>query len=345
MSKARVTIKDLAKQLNISTSTVSRALADRWDVNPETRKAVMELAEKLKYKPNPISLSLKSNQSMTVGIIVPEFVNSYFAKVIMGVQSVLEPKGYSILITQSGESCDNELRNLKALESRMVDGIIISVTQETQNTDYFSDLVEQNFPIVFFNRICSNITVSHVVIDEYKWAFSTVQHLIDQGYKRIAHLAGPENLILSQQRKKGYIDALTANDLPLRDEYIITTGVMMERGVMAAHIIIEMKEKPDAVFAINDHVAIGFMKTLQKNGLRIPKDIAVAGFSESQSALIIEPNLTSVEQPTYEIGEAAAKLLLEQINHNKIEKDRMPVKSLILDAKLNIRESTLRSDG
>ena len=208
MSKSRITIKDLARELNISTSTVSRALADKWDVNPETRKAVLELAEKMNYHPNPISLSLKQNQTMSIGVIVPEFINSFFAEVIMGIQSVMNPKGYHILISQSNESADIEFTNLKAMEEKMVDGIIISVTQDTRATEYFKTLREKNLPIVFFNRIAPEVSAYNVIIDDYKWAFTAVEHLIKEGYKRIAHLAGPENLFLSKERKRGYIDAL-----------------------------------------------------------------------------------------------------------------------------------------
>lgn len=343
MSKSRTTIKDIAHALNISTSTVSRALGDRWDVNPETRKAVLELVKKLNYRPNPNSINLKLKQSMTIGVVVPEFVNSYFAKVIMGIQNVLETKGYSILITQSGESSTTELKNLIALENRMVDGLIVSVTQETMNTDYFLELINQNFPIVFFNRVCPSITASKVVIDEYKWAFNVVEHLIEQGYKKIAHLAGPENLTLSQLRKKGYTDALKKHKISVNKDFIIPTGVLQEQGVVAARQILEMTDRPDAIFAINDSVAIGLMKTLQKSNIKIPDDIAVAGFSESQTALIIEPNLTSVEQPTYEIGQETANLLLEQIIANKNKTETAIVKTILLEAKLNLRESTLRN--
>ena len=283
MSKPRVTIKDLAKELKISTSTVSRALCDKWDVNPETRKAVLELAEKWNYKPNPISLSLKQSQSMFIGVIVPEFVNSFFSEVIMGIQSVLNPEGYHVLIMQSNESHENELRNMKALEAQMVDGFLISVTQESENTSYFSDLIRNNFPVVFFNRISAELSAPHVVIDDYKWAFAAVEHLI-----------------------------------------------------------LEMEKMPDGIFAVNDPVAIGAMKTLQKNKIRIPEDMAVVGFSESKEAFIVEPNLTSVEQPTFEMGRNAAQLLLEQIKHNVNNEDKMLSKSVILDAKLNIRESSLR---
>lgn len=341
MSKSRVTIKDLARELKISTSTISRALGDKWDVNPETRKAVMELAEKWNYKPNPISLSLKQSQSMFIGVIVPEFVNSFFSEVIMGIQSVLNPEGYHVLIMQSNESHENELRNMQALEAKMVDGFLISVTQESENSSYFSDLIENNFPVVFFNRICAHLNAPHVIIDDCRWAFLAVEHLIQQGCKRIVHLAGPADLLIAQQRKSGYIDALRKYNLPVDDGLIIDCGIMMEKGIMAAHGILEMKELPDAIFAVNDPVAIGAMKTLQKNHIRIPYDIAVVGFSESKEALIVEPNLTSIEQPTFEMGRSAAQLLLEQIKHNHSHEDKMLSKSIILDAKLNRRESSL----
>ena len=342
MSKPRVTIKDLAKELKISTSTISRALCDKWDVNPETRKAVLELAEKWNYKPNPISLSLKQSQSMFIGVIVPEFVNSFFSEVIMGIQSVLNPEGYHVLIMQSNESHENELRNMKALEAQMVDGFLISVTQESENTSYFSDLIWNNFPVVFFNRICAELSAPHVVIDDYKWAFAAVEHLIQQGCRRIVHLAGSEDLLIAQKRKNGYMDALRKYGLLVEESLIIDCGIMMEKGIMAAHQILEMEKIPDGIFAVNDPVAIGAMKTLQKNKIRIPEDMAVVGFSESKEAFIVEPNLTSVEQPTFEMGRNAAQLLLEQIKHNVNNEDKMLSKSVILDAKLNIRESSLR---
>lgn len=340
MNKPRVTIKDIARELKISTSTVSRALADKWDVNPETRKAVLELAEKLNYTPNPISLSLKQQHSMSIGVVIPEFIHSFFPEVIMGIQSVLEPAGYHILISQSNESYERELGNLKALEARMVDGFIVSITKETENMEYFSYLKEKNIPLVFFNRIYKDLSASCVIIDDYKWAFNAVEHLIRQGCKRIAHLSGPDNLLLSQQRMKGYLDALAKYGLTKDEELIIPTGVMMEKGVMAAYHILEMKERPDAIFAVNDPVAIGAMKTLQKHGVMIPDDIAVVGFTESRMAMIVEPNLTSVEQPTFEMGRLAADLLLEQLRNTQEEK--LAPKIITLDAKLNIRESSRR---
>ena len=341
MTKQRTTIKDIAKALNLSTSTVSRALADRWDVNPETRKTVLELAEKLQYRPNPFSLSLKQKQSFSVGVIIPEFVNEFFPEVIMGIQSVLEPKGYQLLISQSNESADVELKNLKALETKMVDGFLVSITKETKDMEYFKHLVDNHIPIIFFNRIGKDLPISHVIIDDYKWAFLAVEHLIEQGCKRIAHLAGPESLSISQNRLQGYTDALKKHGIAYDEKLIIPCGLMMETGIMGAMKIIEMAELPDGIFAIDDPVAIGAMKTLKKNGIKIPEDIAIAGFTESKMAMIIEPNLTTVEQPTYEMGKTAAKLLLEQMSSN----NEVPQRIITLEAKLNIRESSLTKNN
>lgn len=340
MSKQRITIKDIARELKISTSTVSRALADKWDVNPDTRKAVMELAEKWNYRPNPISLSLKQQQSMLIGVVIPEFINSFFPEVIMGIESVLRPEGYQIVISQSNESYENELSNLKMLESKMVDAFLISVTKETKNVDYFNHLIDSRIPVVFFNRICPDLQAPAVVIDDYKWAFLAVEHLIKEGRRRIVHLSGQENLQLSKDRKQGYIDALKKHGIPVDESLIIPAGVMMEMGIMGAYKILEMATLPDAIFAINDPIAIGAMKTLQKQGVRVPEDIAVVGFTESKMALIVEPNLTTVEQPTFEMGKAAAELLLEQIR-NRDEEKKSPFKRIVLDARLNVRESSV----
>ena len=338
MTKQRTTIKDIAKALNLSTSTVSRALADRWDVNPETRKAVLELAERLQYRPNPFSLSLKKQQSLSVGVIIPEFINSFFfLEVLIGIQSVLEPKGYLLLISHSNESAEVELKNMKALEAKMVDGFLVSITRETKDMEYFKHLVDNKTPIVFFNRMGKDLPVSHVNIDDYKWALHAVEHLIEQGCKRIVHLAGPESLGLVQERLRGYTAALKKHGI-YDEKLIIPCGLLMETGIMGAMKIMEMDELPDGVFAVNDFVAIGAMKTLKKKGIKIPEDMAIVGFSESKMAMIIEPNLTSVEQPTFEIGKAAAELLLEQMSSN----NEVPQRIITLEAKLNIRESSLK---
>lgn len=340
MTKMRATIKDIAKELKISTSTVSRALADRWDVNSETKKAVLDLAKRWNYKPNPMSKRLQEQHSKLIGVVVPEFINSFFAEVVIGIESILQPEGFNILLMQSNESHTCELNNLNILEGQMVDGIIVSVCHETENSKKYASLQANNYPIVFFNRICTNIVAPHVIIDDYKWAYKAVEHLIKQGARRIAHLAGPDSLIVSKSRKRGYYDALKDYNMPTDEKLIIPCGLKMEEGIMATYKLLEMEDKPDGIFAFNDPIAIGAMKTISKCGYKIPIDISIAGFSQSQMAMIIEPNLTSVEQPTFEMGKVAAELMLEQIR--KRNEETISSRTVVLDAIFNIRDSSLK---
>lgn len=335
MSK-RPTIKDIAQVLNISTSTVSRALTDHWDVNPETRKAVLDVAEQLNYNPNPRSLSLRNGQSHIIGVVMPEFVNSYFAEILIGMQRVLFAKGYSILIAQSNESAEIEEKNLKLFERNMVDGIMISMAKDSSNTAYYEHLIKKEVPVVFFNRVPEDMSIPKVIVDDRTWAFKATEHLIQQGCRRIAHFAGSDNLSVSRERKLGYISALKKYGLKVDESLIIETGVLMEAGQNAAMKLLKMEQLPDGLFAVTDPVAIGAMKGLMKNGVRIPQDIAVIGFTESPYATIIEPNLSSVRQPTFDIGSTSARLLLDQLSEIKPASQ-----TIILDASLIIRESSL----
>lgn len=335
----RTTIKDIAKELNLSTSTVSRALNDRWDINPQTRERVLEAARRLNYKPNLMSLGLKRSQTYTIGVIIPEFVNSFFAEVINGINSVLQDQNYQLLICQSNESWQTEQNNIRFLESRYVDGYIVSVSHDEANRDYYLAMLEKGTPVVFFNRICEGVPAPKVIVDDHKWAYEATYHLIRQGCRRIAHLMGPDNLSVSTHRLSGYLDAIKSYGLAMDDDLVVPCGIFLEDGEAAAMRILQMSEKPDGIFAVNDPAAIGAMKVLKRHGVRIPEDIAVIGFSESPMATVIEPNLSSVAQPTFEIGASAARLVLEWI-----QSERIPRTSQIkLDATLNIRESSLKS--
>lgn len=335
--KRYATIKDIAKELNISTSTVSRALADRWDVKPETRAKVLETAERLNYRPNVLAKNLLSQRTGTIGIIIPEFVNSFFPKVIMGIQEVLYKENYRMLITQSSESHEEELANLHLLENSMVEGIIISVTREGSNSEEYQRIINSGIPIVFFNRVCEATEASKVIIDDRTMAFRAVEHLIQSGYKRIAHFSGPVKLQLTTERKAGYLDAFEKYGLPVDESLIIETGVLMEKGIYAMRKLLDSSGSlPDAIFAFNDPIAIGAMKVIKEAGLRIPQDIALVGFSEDVMATIVEPQLTTVLQPMYEMGKQAAILLLEQIRVSKLAKP----KTICLEAQLNIRASS-----
>lgn len=333
-----VTIKDVAKKLNCSVSTISRAFNDKYDIRKETRDHILSIAKEMGYSPNPMAKSLLKQCSNQIGVVVPEFINAFFPEVIIGIQEVFINKGYQVLIMQSNESHITELENIKTLENNMVDGMIISLSLETKNVDYYKDLIKQGFPLVFFNRVSNELETSKVLFDDYKWAFFATEHLIYQGYKKIFHLGGPAGLVISQNRKNGFIDALRKHKIPFDESSIIETGFMISDGERVMEKLIVENNLPEAIFAVNDPSAIGAMKMLKKHGYKIPEDVALLGFTESKLAELIDPPLTSVAQPTKEIGRTAAKLLLEQIESKGI----FIPQTVILNGRLNVRESSMK---
>lgn len=333
-----ITIKDVAKRLNCSVSTVSRAFNDKYDIRKDTRDLILATAKEMGYSPNPIAKSLLKQCSNQIGIVVPEFINSFFPEVIIGIQEVLLKKGYQVLIMQSGESHQMELENIKTLENNMVDGMIISLSLETKNVDYLKNLVSQGFPLVLFNRVSNELETSKVIIDDYKWAFFATEHLIYQGHKKIFHFAGPGGMMFSQNRRNGFIDAHRKHKLPFSEKNVIETGLMISDGERVMEKLINENNLPEAIFAVNDPTAIGAIKTLKKHGYKIPGDVAIVGFTESKLAELIDPPLTSVAQPTHEIGKTAARLLLEQIESKGI----FVPQTVVLNGRLNVRESSMK---
>jgi LacI family transcriptional regulator len=333
-----ITIKDVAKALNVSISTVSRAFNDKYDIRKETRDLILEKAKEMGYHPNPIAKKLLSQCSYNIGVVVPEFINPFFPEVIIGIQDVLFKAGYQVLIMQSNESATIELENIKALENNMVDGIILSITHETSNIEHYKKLNDDGFPLVMFNRVTDEINVPKVIFDDYKWAFFATEHLIYQGYKKILHLSGPKVLGLTQQRILGFSDALKKHRFPVNPELIIETGLMIADGERVIQKLIDNNNLPEAIFCVNDMTAIGAMKKLKQNGYKIPEDVALAGFTETKTAELLEPQLTSVAQPTFEMGQIAAKLMLEKIN----SKGNFIPQKIVLNGRLNIRDSSVK---
>jgi LacI family transcriptional regulator/LacI family repressor for deo operon, udp, cdd, tsx, nupC, and nupG len=340
MKKHQVTIIDIARELNISKSTVSRALHGHQDINEQTKKKVLELASKLDYQPNLLATSLVMSKSYTVGMVVPEFLTPFFPSVIMGAQEVMSKAGYNVMICQSNESYEMEVANTKALLASRVDGILASVTRETRNFDHFQALHRKGIPLVFFNRVCEELDVSKVVVDDYEGAFVAVEHLIVTGRKRIAHLAGPDSLIISRSRLKGYIDALQKYGLPVEDELIIPYDLTPEKATIYVKHLLDLPNPPDALFAINDPTAIAAMLVIKDKGWRIPQDIAVVGFSNDPSSALIEPGLTTVAQPVFDIGREAARLFLEQTD---MDPENYQPQTRVLPTKLIVRGSSVRA--
>jgi DNA-binding LacI/PurR family transcriptional regulator len=334
---APATIKDLAKELNLSASTVSRALRDHPDISPLTKKRVISLANKLDYHPDSIAQSLQTQKTKTIGVIVPEIKQPFFASVINGIEELAYSAGYTIIVCQSNETYDREVLYTRTLVSHRVAGLLVSLSQTTQNLDHFKALQRRGVPIVFFDRVNDDIEASKVVVDDYNGAFAAVDHLIKSGYKRIAHLAGPKNLSISKYRLKGYKDALKLGNRPYNEELVVYGGLDDTDGVVGFQKLLSLEILPDAVFAVNDPVATGAFLTIKEHGLKIPDDIALVGFSNTNVSSLLDPPLTTVEQPTYEIGKTAVQLLLAQINNN--EKNFVP-QFEVLKTHLIIRGST-----
>ncbi|AIZ41830.1 LacI family DNA-binding transcriptional regulator [Cellulophaga baltica] len=331
-----VTIKDVAKKLNVSISTVSRAFNDKYDIKEETKNLILKTAKELGYKPNPIARKLSQQRSFNIGIVVPEFNTNFFPEVMLGAQKVLLDEGYQVLVMQSNSSWEIERKNVETLVDNMVDGLIISLTSEIKNNEYYKSLIDSKIPIVFFNRTVEEIAASKVLFDDYKWALFATEHLIVQGYTDIVHLTGTVNLTLTKNRLRGFEDAFKKHKMPVGK--IISCGFTMEDGERIAQEMIDKNQIPRAIFAANDSCAIGAMTIFKKNGLTIPNDIAIVGFTESSLAKHTHPTLTSVEQPTNDIGQTTAKLLLDQINN----KGLFVPQTIILNGRLNIRDSSVK---
>lgn len=318
MRSNQITIKDIARILGISPSTVSRALKDHPDINSDTKKAVNELANKLKYQPNAVALSLKNSRSNTIGIIIPEIVHYFFSSVISGIEDIASQRGYTVIICQSNESFDREVANAKTLLSHRVDGILISISKQTNTFTHFQNLQEGGIPLVFFDRIAPGINADQVIIDDIEASYDATRHLIENGCKRIAHFAGPQSLLIGRNRLQGYINALTEAGLPVDNRLIIqadtfekarnTVGQMLDSGTI-----------PDGIFAVNDMTAIGAMQTIQKRGLRIPEDVSIVGFSDGYLSGVTDPHLSSVDQHGYEMGTMAAEMLFKRILSDETE--------------------------
>jgi LacI family transcriptional regulator len=337
MANEEVTIKDIAKQLNISFSTVSRALRGHPDVNTETKKKILELAGKLNYEKNPLALSLRKQKTHTIGVIIPEIANTFFSSIISGIQHVAYEAGYNVMICLSDENFEREVSNVQHLVRYRTEGLLVSISTETADFQHF-ELAKRKLPMVFFDRTWENGGVSQVVVDDYEGAFTMTEHLVEMGYKRIAHLAGPKNVQVTKNRLQGYLDALKKNNHAIDENLIVFGGFSQEFGSEAIKKLVDLAEKPDAVFCVNDRTALGVMLVLKEKHIAIPEEMAVAGFTNAPFSTIIEPNLTTMAQPAFEIGQISTEIMLRHLQEEVYQPEIRTLKTQLL-----IRDSTLRN--
>ena len=341
MKKKPTTIRDLAHRLNISTSTVSRALRDVPDINPETKRAVLDLANELNFQPNVIAQSLRTNRTNTVGVVVPEIAMHFFSSAISGIQDEALKAGYNVMICQSNESQQMEKTNLKALIGSRVDGLLVSLSRETMDYSHFNLLLKNQIPVVFFDRVYEDLPVSQVMVDDHQGAFQAVEHLYANGCRRIAHLAGPQNLVISQNRLLGYIDALKKYNLDRASELVVYCKALKDSAMACTQQLLDLPNPPDAIFAVNDPVAINAIQVIRDRGMHIPRDIAIVGFCNEPISGFMEPSLTTVMQPSYEMGKVAMQLFLDQIN----DPDNFIPQKRVLPTKLIERNSSKKIEA
>lgn len=331
-----ITIKDIASKLGLSVSTVSRALNDHPDIHDDTKATVNQLALKLGYKPNIVARSLKSQQSNQIGVIVPEIRHDFFANAISGIEEVAYQKGYTVVMSQSNEDFNREKINLNSMYLNRVGGIIVSVSQTTKTSEHFAQLLKNGVKMVFFDRVCEDLDVYRVVIDDFESSYNAVNYLISRGYKNIFHFAGPRILEICIRRRMGYEKAMLEQNINPSGN-IIEGGMHERDGYESMDKLLKNNIIPDAIFAVNDPVAIGAFKRLKEQGIKIPGQVGIMGFSNNPITELVDPPLTTVEQPAFEMGKAAAELLIDQITGKDILLDS---KELKLNTRLIIRQST-----
>ncbi len=311
--RGSITIKDIARELGISPSTVSRALKNHPDISKKTCDAVQELAAKYHYKPNAVALSLRSRRTNMIGVLIPGLVHYFFSSVISGIEHVANDLGYSVLICQSDEEVEREVAGLQTLTNARVDGVLVSVSKNTTDFNPLQQLVDNHIPLVFFDRAARSIRADKVVIDDVKGAMIATEHLIQQGCKKIVHLAASDILDIGVKRKEGYKRALAKYNIPY-DEQLVFTCDSREEALVTMQTILDQGIVPDGVFAVNDLTATGALKILKQNGYKIPEQVKVVGFSDGFAATVVEPALTTIDQHGFEIGMEAARLLIQRIN-------------------------------
>jgi len=332
----RVTAKEIAEELGISMMTVSRALNNRPNVKEETRKKVIETAARMGYSPNHVARSLVKQKTETLGVVVPKITHSFFPEVIRGIEEISYSSGYHLILTHSAEDFEQEKDALQTLESKRVDGILISTAQTVEDYDIYERLAKLGVPMVFFDRCVFNIGVSCVTVDDERGARRMTRHLIEHGYQRIAHISGPSRVSIGRYRLSGYRKELEEHGLPYDESLVVEAGFQEEDGYEAMKRLLALPDtrRPDAVFAVNDASAFGAIKAIKEANFRIPDDIAIGGFTDDIRAELLEVPLTTIRQPAYEIGKKAAQQVIELI-----EGKSNTVNEIIVQTELVIRRS------
>jgi LacI family transcriptional regulator len=339
MKKEKATIHDIARKLNITASTVSRALKDHPRISAETKKAVQKTAQKLNYQPNHIAAALRNGKSKIIGIIVPTADRSFFSSVVRGIEEIANGSQYNVMICQTYDNYEKEVATVEALLNARVDGVIASHGKETQNFDHFLKVKERGIPLILFDRSNDELEVSSVVIDDFLGAYKATEHLIQQGCRRIAHFTNTRKISIFKERLRGYREALLDNSLPYDENLVIESNLQLEDGRNSTEQLLKLRERCDGIFSASALGIVGALQVLKENNIAVPDQVALVGFSNETYTSFTDPSLSTVEQHSMRIGNAAAEIFLEEVNAD--QKKFIPQK-IVLKPELIIRQSSLR---
>lgn len=342
MKNNKITIKDIAKALNTSISTVSRALNDHPSISDKTKELIRETALKLNYRPNGIASSLRRGNTRTIGLIVPLINRHFFANVIHGVESVAKTNGYQVIIAQSNEEYESEREAIRTMIRSRVDGVLLSIAKTTRNSGHLQNLLEAGIALVQFDRIFPDMSVPSVTNDNFKGGREAVNHLYEQGYRRIAHYAGPLNIKIYEDRFRGYTSALQEKGLTFDETIVFEDLITQEVAYKRTLELFSKKNAPDAIFAAGDFGALGALIALREMGIRIPEEVGVVGFANEPFTHLTAPGVTSLDQHSQEMGKMAARLLIDEMQQTET---LSITKTMTIKPTLIIRESSLRTEN
>lgn len=338
MKNRRITLKDLAKDLNLSASTISRALDNHPAISMATKKIVQKKAEELGFIPNSIASSFRTKKTKSIGIIVPRIDIHFHSLVISGIEDFAYKNGYNVTIFQSKDSIKREKEIVKILQNRMVDGVIACLSIETKKCDHFKKFEKLGVPLVFYDRVPTDFDANKIIINDYESAFTATEHLINSGCKRLGHVAGNQKTNIFKSRLEGFKAALNKHNLPINEDFILQTAhLTYDEGVICAMNYLELPELPDGIFCANDYTAVSLIQVFRKAEIKIPQQVAIVGFSNYPISKIIEPHLTTINDCAFQMGESSAKLLIRQIE----DKDEsVNSETITIRTELIVRAST-----
>ena len=339
VAKKRASITDLAHQLNVSASTVSRALSGHRTISEATTRRVVTLAKALGYQPNNMAAGLRRGRSNMLGVVVPHIDGNFFSQVVKGIEAAASKAGYHVLICQSNERVAHERENLETLMNAQVDGILVSLSRTTRDFRHFEKVRKRDIPLVFFDRILEGHDVNAVVIDDRAGGYRATKHLLEQGYRCIAHFGGPQHLNIYKHRRQGYEDALREHGLPVVEELLTICDMKMEDGIAGMRRLLQLPKPPDAIFSASDFTLVGVLEVLKEHGLRVPEDVGLVGFSNELFSRLTEPKLTSIDQHCELMGRSATHLLLQTMEE---QGQHLPPRHVVLQPNLCVRASSLR---